>query len=96
MWFLLNKINDGTVIKLSILFSLKKLIGLILSANEIKGAIESFNTGLGTNVSQVASSLLSSQFSGIDTGFQGILSSAPTSEPILKPNPVLLLYVSIG
>jgi hypothetical protein len=49
------------------------------SANEIKGAIESLNTGLGTNVSQVASSLLSSQFSGIDTGFQGILSSAPTS-----------------
>jgi hypothetical protein len=26
----------------------------------------------------------------------GSLSSAPTSEPILKPNPVLLLYVSIG
>ena len=40
--FLLNKINDGTVIRLSILLSFKKSIGLILSVNEIKGEIEQF------------------------------------------------------
>ena len=49
------------------------------SANEIKGAIETLSGGLGTSISQVASSLLSTQLNGIDTGLMKALLQKTTS-----------------
>ena len=49
------------------------------SAKEIKGAIATLNNGLGNNISQVASSLLSTQLNGLDTGLMKALFQQATS-----------------